>query len=103
MNYAKIPEQLYLTIDTLLDVVVLPFVGWYLFSVVSGNRYLPRGSNVNTHFFIASIGNVFVVRLYCHWYLILLLEFVIFTQRNTRQMKTDVMLNLPVVIISRYQ
>ena len=46
-------DILYLTIDTFLDIVVksnflLLFVGWYLFRVVSGNRYLPRGSNEKT-------------------------------------------------------
>ena len=45
-------DILYLTIDTFFDIVVksnLPIlsVGWYLFRVVSGNRYLPRGSNEN--------------------------------------------------------
>ena len=43
--------DLHLTIDIFLDVVVkndfrLLSVGGYLFRVVSGNRYLPRGSNV---------------------------------------------------------
>ena len=46
-------DILHLTIVTLLDVVVkknfrlLP-VDWYLFRVMTGNRYLPRGSNENT-------------------------------------------------------
>ena len=45
-------DILYLTIDTFFDIVVksnfpLLSVGWYLFRVVSGNRYLPRGSNEN--------------------------------------------------------
>ena len=56
----------YLTIDTLLDVVVKKnfpqlSVGWYLFRVVSGNRNLPRGSNEN-RLYITSTGNVFVAR-----------------------------------------
>ena len=59
-------DILYLTIDTFLDIVVksnfpLLFVGWYLFRVVSGNRYLPRGSNENT-LCITSNGNVSVAR-----------------------------------------
>ena len=54
---------LHLTIDTFLDVVVkndfpLLSVGWYLFRVVSGNRYLPRGSNA---LYITSTSNVSVV------------------------------------------
>ena len=36
-------------------------VGWYLFRVVSGDRYLPRGSNDNA-LYITSTGNVFVAR-----------------------------------------
>ena len=44
-------DILYLTTDTFLDVVVkknfsLLSIGWYMFIGVSGNRYLPRGSNV---------------------------------------------------------
>ena len=45
-------DILHLTIVTFLDVVVkknvplLP-VDWYLFYIVTGNRYLPRGSNEN--------------------------------------------------------
>ena len=46
-------DILYLTIVTFLDIVVksdfpLLSIGWYLFRVVSGNRYLPRDSNENT-------------------------------------------------------
>ena len=57
-------HTLYLTIDTFLDVVVkkkfpLLSVGWYLFRVVSGDRYLPRGSNENA-LCITSTGNIFV-------------------------------------------
>ena len=55
---------LYLTIDIVLDVVVkndfpLLSVGWYLFIVVSGNRYLPRSSNGNA---LCITGNVSVAR-----------------------------------------
>ena len=55
---------LYLTIDTFLDVVVkndfpLLSVGWYLFRVVPGNRYLTRGSNKNA-LYIISTSNVSV-------------------------------------------
>ena len=57
---------LHLTIDTVLDVVVkndfpLLSVRWYLFRVVSGNRYLPRSSNKNV-LYITSTGNVSVAR-----------------------------------------
>ena len=46
-------DILYLPVDTFLDIVVksnfpLLSAGWYLFRVVSTNRYLPRGSNENT-------------------------------------------------------
>ena len=59
-------DILYLTIDTFLDIVVnsnfpLLSVGWYLFRVVRGNRYLPRGSNENK-LCITSTGNVYVAR-----------------------------------------
>ena len=59
-------DILYLTIDTLLDVEVkknfpLLYVGWYLFRVMSGIRYLPRGSNENA-LYITSTGNVSVAR-----------------------------------------
>ena len=59
-------DILYLTIDTFLDVVVkrnfaLLSVGWYLFRMVAGNRYLPRGSNGNT-LSITKTSNVFVAR-----------------------------------------
>ena len=59
-------DILYLTIDTFLDELVkknfpLISVGGYLFRAVSGNIYLPRGSNENT-FCITSAGNVFVTR-----------------------------------------
>ena len=44
-------DILYLTIDTFLDVVKINFpllsIGWYLFRVVSGTRYLSIGSNEN--------------------------------------------------------
>ena len=57
---------LHLTIDTFLDVVVkndfpLLSVGWCLFRVVSGNRYLPRGSNENA-LYITGTGNVSITR-----------------------------------------
>ena len=57
---------LHLTIVTFLDVVVkknflLLSVGWYLFRVVSANRYLPQGSSENT-LCITTTGNVFVAR-----------------------------------------
>ena len=59
-------DVLHLTIDTFLDEVVkknfpLLSVGWYLFRVVSGNRYLSRGSNKNV-LCITSTGNVFAAR-----------------------------------------
>ena len=57
---------LHLTIDTFLDVVVkndfpLLSVGGCLFRVVSGNRYLPRGSNENA-LYITGTGNVSITR-----------------------------------------
>ena len=57
----------YLTINTFLDVVVkkkisLLFLGWYQFSVVTGNRYLPRCSN-GSALCITMPGNVFVCQL----------------------------------------
>ena len=57
---------LYLTIDTFLHVVLkndfpLLSAGWYLFRVVSGNRYLPRSSNKNA-LYITSTSNVSVAR-----------------------------------------
>ena len=59
-------DILYLTIDTLLIIVVkknfpLLSVGWYLFRMMSGNRYLPRGSNEKT-LYITNTGNVFVAK-----------------------------------------
>ena len=68
-------DILYLTIDTFLDEVVksdfpLLSVGWYLFRVVSSNRYLPRSSNENT-LCITSTGNVSA-----RWVTILLLDLV---------------------------
>ena len=53
-------DILHLTIVTLVDVVVkknfplLP-VDWYLFPVVTGNRYLPRGSNENALLLLALV------------------------------------------------
>ena len=58
-------DILYMTIETFLDVVNKKFLrlslGWYLFRVMSGNRYLPRGSNENT-LYSTSTGNVFFAR-----------------------------------------
>ena len=59
-------DILYLTIDKLLDVVVeknfpLLSVGWYLFRLVSSNRYLTRSSSENA-LYITSTGNVSVAR-----------------------------------------
>ena len=53
-------DIIYLTIDTFLDVVVkknfqLLLVGWYLFRVVNGNRYLPGGSNVKCTFILLAL------------------------------------------------
>ena len=50
--------------DIFLNIVLksnfpLLSVGWYLFRVVSGNRYLPRGSNENT---LCITSNVSVAR-----------------------------------------
>ena len=73
-------DILYLIIDTFLDIVLksnfpLLSVGWYLFRVVSGNRYLPRGSNENT-LCITSTGNVSVARWVIPLVTILLLDLV---------------------------
>ena len=59
-------DILHMTIVTFPDVVVkknfpLLSVDWYLFRVVSGNRYLPRGSKENA-FYITNTGNVAVSR-----------------------------------------
>ena len=73
-------DILHLTIVTFLDVVVkknfplLP-VDWYLFRVVTGNRYLLRGSNKNA-LFIISTGNVSVGRWVITLVTIRLLDFV---------------------------
>ena len=71
---------LHLTIVTFLDVVVkknfplLP-VDWYLLRVVTGNRYLPRGSNENA-LFITSTDNVSVSRWVITLVTILLFDLV---------------------------
>ena len=73
-------DILHLTIVTFLIVVVkknfplLP-VDWYLFWVVTGNRYLSRGSNENA-LFITSTGNVSVSRWVITLVTIPLLDFV---------------------------
>ena len=73
-------DILHLTKVTFLDVVVkknfplLP-IDWYLFQVVTGNRYIPRGSNENS-LFINSTGNVSVTRWVITLVTILLLDFV---------------------------
>ena len=74
-------DILYLTIDTFLDIVVksnfpLLFVGWYLFREVSGNRYLPTGSNEKT-LCITTTGNASVSRWVIPLVTILLLYLVI--------------------------
>ena len=71
---------LYLKIYMLLDIVVkknfpLLSVGWYLFTVVSGSRYLPQDSNENT-LCITSPGNVYAVRWVMPLVTILLLGLV---------------------------
>ena len=73
-------DILYLTVDTFLDIVVksnflLLSVGWYLFRVVSANRYLPRGSNENT-LCITSTDNISVARWVIPLVTILLLDLV---------------------------
>ena len=73
-------DILHLTIVTFLNAVVkknfplLP-VDWYLSRVLSGNRYLPLGSNENAPF-ITSTGNVSVSRWEITLVIILLLDFV---------------------------
>ena len=67
-------DILYLTIDIAVKSnLPLLSVGWYLFRVVSGNRYLLRGSNENT-FCITSTGNVSVARWVMPLVTILLLD-----------------------------
>ena len=56
----------YLTIDIFLDVVVrkkfpLLYLVWYLYNVVSGNRYPTRGSNGDA-LSTTTTGNVSVAR-----------------------------------------
>ena len=73
-------DILYLAIDTFLDVVIkknspLLSVGRYLFGVVTGNRYLPRGSNGNA-LYITDTGNVLVARRVIHLVTIPLMDFV---------------------------
>ena len=74
-------DILHLTIVVFFDAVVkkncqlLP-VDWYLFQVVTGNRYLPRGSNENA-LFITSTGNVSATRWVIPLVTILILDFVI--------------------------
>ena len=73
-------DILHLTTDTFLDIVVksnfpLLFVGRYLLRVVSGNRYLPRGSNENT-LCITNTGNVSGARWVIPLVTILLLNLV---------------------------
>ena len=56
----------YLTIDIILDVVIknnfpLLSAGWYLFRVVSGNRYPPRDCNENS-LYVTGTDNVPAVR-----------------------------------------
>ena len=56
----------FLRTETVLDVVVkkiLPLLslGWYLFTVVSYNRYVPKGSNRNA-LSVTTNGNVSVAR-----------------------------------------
>ena len=73
-------DILHLTIITFLDVVVkknfplLP-VDWYLFQVVTFNRYSPRDSNENAPF-ITSTSNVSVSSLVITLATISLLDFV---------------------------
>ena len=70
----------YLTIDTFFDIVVKSdfpqlSVGWYPFRVVSGGRYLPRGSSEIT-LCITSTDNVSVARWVIPLVTILLLDLV---------------------------
>ena len=73
-------DILHLIIVTFLDSVVkknfrLLSVDWYLFRVVSGNRYLPRGSNENA-LYITCTGNVSVSRWVIPLVTLPLLDFV---------------------------
>ena len=67
-----------------VDVVVkrnfpLLSVGWYLFRVVIGNRYVPRSNNENA-LYITSAGNVFVARWVIPLVTIPLLDLVRFSE-----------------------
>ena len=70
-------DIIHLSIVTFLDVVVKFFtllpVDWYLFQVVTGNSYLPRGSNENALFIT---GKVSVSRWVITLVTIPLLDFV---------------------------
>ena len=73
-------DILHLTIVTSLNVGIKKFfsllpVDWYLFQVVTGNRYLPIGSNENI-LFITSTGNVSVSRWVISLVTIPLLDFL---------------------------
>ena len=64
-------DILYLIIDTLLDIVVkknflLPCVGWYLFRLMSGNRYVTRSmQGLSVPFACVGSGHpVRILRLY---------------------------------------
>ena len=96
---------LHLTIDTSLDVVVkndIPLLsaGWYLFRVVSGNRYIPRGSNENA-LCITSISNVFIASWVIPLVTILILDLAMihWIQGNSfrkNSIETYLMMNLMV-------
>ena len=76
-------DILYLKIDTFLDVLdvvvkknfPLLSLGGYLFTVVSSNRYLPRGTNENI-LCITNTCNVFVIRWVIPLVTVPLLDFV---------------------------
>ena len=74
-------DILYLIIVTFIDAVVksnfpLLSVIWYLFRVVRGNRYLPRGSKESA-LCITSTANVSVARWVIPLVTILLLDLVV--------------------------
>ena len=82
----------YLTTDTLLDVIVkkifqLPCLGWHLFTVVSHNEYLTRGSNGNTDFIttngnISAAGWIIPLKTIPFWILSWFIEFAEFSEMH---------------------
>ena len=71
----EISNNRYLTWFSGKKIFPLLSLGWYLFRLVSGNRYLTRSSNENT-LYITSTGNVSVARWVIPLVTIPLLDFI---------------------------